>query len=209
MLIDLSNIKFGKYDGVSLNCFDVQFPIKYGLKIRVSGFHKHPQTSYWNSLFFFFNYWLWPIKIKIGSFLTLSVAPYSHPPSFSLHPNFSFHSTSAVSCTDRFMVANKRLELGYLIFKKKKKSIYQIFKNNSLERRECIPHFLRAQNIHYLIFYFLYLLYLSFSVSTNSAKYTHVFTALCLNPWPNATIQQEHSKNATLNKPNCTLVPLQ
>jgi len=179
MLMDLSKTKFGKYGGVLLNCFDIQFPIKYGLKIRASGSHKHSQTSYWNSLFSF-NYWLWPIKIKIGSFLTLlSVASYSHPPPFSLHPNFSFHSTSAVSCTDRFMVANKRLELGYLMLgKKKKKGNYQIFENNSLERRECMPDFLRAQNTHYLIFYFLYLLYFSFSVSTNSAEYTHIHSSL-------------------------------
>lgn len=88
------------------------FPMQYGSKTMVP--HTLPKISYWNNLIFF-SYWLLSIRIKNASFLTvLSVALYSYPPSFSLHPNFSFHRTSAVSCTDCFTVANERLELGFL-----------------------------------------------------------------------------------------------
>lgn len=80
--------------------------------------HTVSQISYWKNLIFF-SYWLLPIRIKNASFLTfLSVALYSYPPSFSLLPNFIFHRTSAVSCTDRFMVANEKLESGFLTLKK-------------------------------------------------------------------------------------------
>lgn len=76
----------------------------------------------------------------------------SYPPSFSLLPNFIFHRTSAVSCTDHFMVANEKLESGFLTLKK---CHYQIFENSSSERRECMPDFHRLVNTHCLIFRYL------------------------------------------------------
>lgn len=80
--------------------------------------HTVSQISYWKNLIFF-SYWLLPIRIENASFLTvLSVSLYSYPSSFSLLPNFIFHRTSAVSCTDRFMVANEKLESGFLTLKK-------------------------------------------------------------------------------------------
>lgn len=114
--------------------------------------HTVSQISYWNNLIFF-SYWLLPIRIKNASFLTvLSVSLYSYPPSFSLLPNSIFHRTSAVSCTDHFMVANEKLESGFLTLKKLH---YQIFENSSSERRECMPDFHRLRNTPCLIFRFL------------------------------------------------------